>query len=93
MTGNDGYWIERQLTLATCAAQVADAVAVALEQGDEYSLATGAAMDKIDGIFTPHLEAAVIMMALWLGSQGGNTQRWRESIPNLVSIIAVSESA
>jgi len=72
---------------------VAEAVAVALENGDESSLAIGAAMDKIDGYPTPHLEAAIIMMALWLGSAGGDTRKWRDSVPQLVSIIAVSEQA
>lgn len=92
MTGDNGLWIERNLRLAACAAQIADAIATAIEQGDEYSLAIGPAMDKIDGWITPHTEAAIIMFALWLRNTGVDIPLWRDKIPLIVSILAVSES-
>lgn len=83
--------IEESFHLAACAAQVAEAVAVAVEYGDDNAIDLSAAMRHISNPHSCHIEAAIIILASMMQSEGRCTMQWRDSIPRLVAFIAGSE--
>jgi len=84
------HGIMHQMHIAACAAQMAEAAAVAVELGWDNALNIDAAMSILHEPNENHIEAAVIMLALMLGYGGGTVEEWRDSVPKLVANIVAA---
>lgn len=87
------YTRSELLHLAECAAQMADAVATAVEAGEGDAIALAAGMAQISSPHICHIRAAIIMMASMMLREDRCTVEWRESVPELVAFISGAEAS